>query len=803
MNFGWWAVVAGQCWQGATYSETVVSPELRSSSILRVPEVVSLAQCARACCDLLGCDLAWFFERRCYVLSCQHKENCQPKKRPGTDSLLAFLQRSPPQTMVLQSLVRGEPYPSHWRPLPRHRGSKIPLEDLALLEGIQDLDKSAVEYTKNYRTVEDRGRDKFISEDRSRSIVEQEERPGLTDWSALQERDGFNLSEVEGGKGKLSLMDAMKASPMALSSAPAVTDGHTTSPSQARPSWGPSASTSPTMEDEEDQFNISITSVEPTAMLQVISADPSSSSLFTSSLPTQPDMETTSQTSSSQPESSDDTGVVSYLWEQVSGPLLENEAPMDMPVLRLQNLTPGEYTFKLTVTDSEGLTDFTTATVRVIRPKDDPPVARAGTDQVISLPLNHLTLWGNQSTDDHAITSYLWSLHPSTSAKEATMQGVRSPALQLSDLQEGHYSFQLTVTDSSGQQNSDTVSLNVLPENRAPVAVTGPDQQLFLPASSVMLNGSDSTDDCAITSYQWEILSGPPGSKIKDANKAVALVTGLRAGSHKFQLTVQDQQGAADSAVLTVTVKEAKSLPLVAHASGSHTLTLPSNSLVLKGSVSNIVSGNVSFLWLRDEQSPAAGQDVLYGSDHQASLYLANLVEGTYLFHLRATDTQGHSSTATATVEREQVELELQVAVAQVSQQQKDTVLRQLAALLHVLDADIALKGLHGQSDISTVFRFSVQGPDGTVPGPKLARLLRHQLLKEKNDFLLFKVLRVNTVNIKHRSTEHNSSLMMSESELDSDQDTIFSSQKMDRTRNRANGTMTNRDAYSLHPVEG
>lgn len=50
--------------------------------------------------------------------------------------------------------------------------------------------------------------------------------------------------------------------------------------------------------------------------------------------------------------------------------------------------------------------------------------------------------------------------------------------------------------------------------------------------------------------------------------------------------------------------------------------------------------------------------------------------------------------------EREEVELELLVGVAQVSQQQKNTVLRQLAALLHVLDADIALKGLHGQSDI-------------------------------------------------------------------------------------------------------
>ncbi|AWP15852.1 putative DENN domain-containing protein 4B-like [Scophthalmus maximus] len=38
---------------------------------------------------------------------------------------------------------------------------------------------------------------------------------------------------------------------------------------------------------------------------------------------------------------------------------------------------------------------------------------------------------------------------------------------------------------------------------------------------------------------------------------------------------------------------------------------------------------------------------------------------------------------------------------------------------------------------------------------------------------------------IKHRSTEHNSSLMMSESELDSDQDTIFSRDRPVRSRNR------------------
>uniref|UniRef100_A0A8B9H2Y6 Si:ch73-215d9.1 n=1 Tax=Astyanax mexicanus TaxID=7994 RepID=A0A8B9H2Y6_ASTMX len=822
-------VVAGQCWQGATYSETVVSPELRSSSIMRVPEVLSLTQCAAACCDLPGCDLAWFFERRCYVLSCQHKENCQPKKRPGTDSLLAFLQRGPPQTLVLQSLVRGEPYPSHWRPLPRHRGPEDPLKDLALLGGIPDLENSPVDYPDSYRTSEDGGRGDDLSEEKTSSKVEHRESPGLPDWPALQESDGFNVSETEGGRRKPSQPDAAEGSRVAPSSPSTVTDGRTTSNSPPLPSLRPSESPLPT----------------------ILVRFPS-----------------------------DDTGVVGYLWEQVDGPLWKSEAPMDTPVLRLQNITAGEYTFRLTVTDPEGLTDSSTATLTVSSPKDNPPVARAGSDQVITLPLNHLTLWANQSTDDLAITGYLWSLQSSSSAKAATMRGIRSLALQLSELQEGQYTFLLTVTDSSSQQDSDTVVVTVLPENRAPVAVAGPDRQLLLPTSSVMLNGTDSSDDQAITNYQWEILSGPPGSKIKDADKAVAMVTGLRAGSHKIKLTVQDQQGEADSAVITVTVTEAKSLPLIAHASGSHTLTLPNNSLVLRGSASNCGSVNVSYLWVRDEQSPAAGICVI-------SYILCGLcvcVCVCVCADLR---------------EREEVELELQVAVAQVSQQQKDTVVRQLAALLHVMDTDIALKGLHGH----TVFRFSVQGPDGTIPGPKLARILRFQLLKEKTDFLLFKVLRVDTVmclllcsgrgqcdpvsrscscdplwmenpfrrflddnesncdwsvlyvticclvvviflvftpvffppcrgrrtkvrkktkytildnmdeqermelrpkyNIKHRSTKHNSSLMMSESEFDSEQDTVFSYERTDRARNRVNGAITNGDAYSLRPVEG
>ncbi len=132
------------------------------------------------------------FERRCYVLSCQRKENCQPKQRPGTDSLLAFLQRGPPPTLVLQSLVRGESFPNHWQPLPRHRGSEDPMKDLALLEGIQDLDNTDAEYAESFRSLEDKR-----AEDRDAATVEQEDRPGLYDWPVVQGKEEFNQSETE------------------------------------------------------------------------------------------------------------------------------------------------------------------------------------------------------------------------------------------------------------------------------------------------------------------------------------------------------------------------------------------------------------------------------------------------------------------------------------------------------------------------------------------------------------------------------------------------------------------------------
>ena len=74
------------------------------------------------------------------------------------------------------------------------------------------------------------------------------------------------------------------------------------------------------------------------------------------------------------------------------------------------DLVLGNYTFKLTVTDSDQESSSTYATLTVVKETDYPPAANAGEAVIIFLPQNKLTLNGNQSTDDHGIVAWEWTL---------------------------------------------------------------------------------------------------------------------------------------------------------------------------------------------------------------------------------------------------------------------------------------------------------------------------------------------------------------------------------------------------------
>uniref|UniRef100_A0A669F1J5 KIAA0319 like n=1 Tax=Oreochromis niloticus TaxID=8128 RepID=A0A669F1J5_ORENI len=307
-------------------------------------------------------------------------------------------------------------------------------------------------------------------------------------------------------------------------------------------------------------------------------------------------------------QSTDDDKVVAWHWEEVKGPLREEKVSADTPVLTLTSLVPGNYTFSLTVTDSDGATNSTQATLSVNKAKDYRPVANAGPNQVIQLPRNSITLNGNQSTDDHDSLSYEWSLSPESKDKVVEMQGVRTPILQLSAMQEGDYTFQLTVTDSAGQQDTSQVTVIVQPENnKPPVADAGPEKELTLPMDHTTLYGNKSHDDQKIATYHWTKTSGPDGVKIENADSAVATVTGLKVGTYEFTLTVTDDRKLESSDTVMVIVKEEKDQPPVAHVVSSPPISLPVRTATLDGSQSTDDKGGLSYLWTREDTSPAAG----------------------------------------------------------------------------------------------------------------------------------------------------------------------------------------------------
>ncbi|XP_056279554.1 dyslexia-associated protein KIAA0319-like protein isoform X2 [Pseudoliparis swirei] len=453
-------------------------------------------------------------------------------------------------------------------------------------------------------------------------------------------------------------------------------------------------------------------------------------------------------------QSTDDDKVVAWHWEEVKGPLREEKVSTDTPVLTLANLVHGNYTFSLTVTDSDGATNSTQATLLVNKAKDYRPVANAGPNQVLQLPRNSITLYGNQSTDDHDSLSYEWSLSPESKDKVVEMQGVRKPILQLSAMQEGDYTFQLTVTDTAGQQETAQVTVIVQPENnKPPVADAGPEKELTLPVDRTTLDGGKSSDDQKIATYHWKQTKGPDGVKIENADGAVATVTGLQVGTYEFTLTVTDERELEAADAVTVIVREELDQPPVAHVVSGPPVTLPVRTGTLDGSHSTDDKG-VSYLWTRDDSSPAAGE-VLNNSDRQAVLFLGNLVAGKYSFTLTVTDSKGQTSTDGGTVEvkpdiweRDLVELVLEVSVSQMSHRQRDMLLRQVGVLLGVLDSDIIVRDISAFNEHSTRLVFLVSGGPGRPPlsGRSVALSLRNKLRKQKNDFLIYKARRVDTV---------------------------------------------------------
>ncbi|XP_020651429.2 kunitz-type protease inhibitor 1 [Pogona vitticeps] len=92
-------------------------------------------------------------------------------------------------------------------------------------------------------------------------------------------------------------------------------------------------------------------------------------------------------------------------------------------------------------------------------PADDrPPVARAWMDMKVQ-PNEPVTLKGTESFDDNGIVNYEWTL---LSGDTSVVMEKGNDHVILTNLQEGIYTFQLTVTDTAEQQDSTDITVTVL-----------------------------------------------------------------------------------------------------------------------------------------------------------------------------------------------------------------------------------------------------------------------------------------------------------------------------------------------------
>jgi hypothetical protein len=108
-------------------------------------------------------------------------------------------------------------------------------------------------------------------------------------------------------------------------------------------------------------------------------------------------------------------------------------------------------------------------------PANKSPVASAGTDINLTLPVNYFTLSGSASDPDGIIVTYKWE--KTSGPATYTIANPAASSTNVNNLVEGTYTFRLTATDNSGAIASDDITVTV----KSPVVLP--------PSGSIQIQG--------------------------------------------------------------------------------------------------------------------------------------------------------------------------------------------------------------------------------------------------------------------------------------------------------------------------
>lgn len=188
--------------------------------------------------------------------------------------------------------------------------------------------------------------------------------------------------------------------------------------------------------------------------------------------------------------------------------------------------------------------------------------------------------------------------------------------------------------------------------NKRPSVDAGNDRTIVLPATSIKIAGKASDPDGKITSYYWTKRSG--GSALfRNAHRPTLEARHLQAGTYVFRLTAKDDDGGVSHDEMKVIVAKRgnnnppkgnddkdkpsrkNSIPKV-HAGPDRVITLPTNSITIRGQATDRDGRIVSYQWAK-----TYGKRASFSGDKTSTVRISNLERGIYIFRLRATDNDG------------------------------------------------------------------------------------------------------------------------------------------------------------------
>ena len=346
---------------------------------------------------------------------------------------------------------------------------------------------------------------------------------------------------------------------------------------------------------------------------------------------------------------SDPDGSISkYAWTKTSGPAAFSISNTAIANPTISGLTAGTYTFRLTVTDNSGATAFDDMNIVVdpapVKPPpvNVPPTVSAGADVTITLPTRSATMNATASDPDGSISKYAWTKTSGPAAFSISNTAIANPTI--SGLTAGTYTFRLTVTDNSGATAFDDMNIVVNPApvkpppvNVPPTVSAGADVTITLPTRSATMNATASDPDGSISKYAWTKTSGPAAFSISNTAIANPTISGLTAGTYTFRLTVSDNSSATTFDDINIIVNPPADQPPTVNAGADITITLPTNSALMKATASDPDGSIAKYAWTKIA-GPAA-----YSISNNAALSptMNGLGTGTYTFRLTVTDNKG------------------------------------------------------------------------------------------------------------------------------------------------------------------